>query len=68
MPDITMCEGYDCPWKTKCHRFTAKPSNYRQAYFIDFPGKMVEELFTCDFFWGEKSDRIYQDLKDICKG
>jgi len=67
MPDITMCEGYDCPWKTKCHRFTAEPDEY-QSYFTKPPGKMVEELFICDFFWGEKSDMIYQDLKDICKG
>ena len=66
MADLTMCEGIECPWKTRCRRYTSTPNEFRQSYFVDIPGKMVEEVFTCDFFWGDDSDRIYQNLKDIC--
>ena len=34
MPDITMCDGKDCPVCDDCYRFTAKPSDlqsYMQA-------------------------------------
>ena len=66
MPDITMCEGTECPWKAKCYRHTANPSEFRQSYFAESPGKKVEEIFTCEYFWGEQNDSIYTELKDIC--
>lgn len=31
MPDITMCVSNNCPYKDKCYRSQAKPSNY-QSY------------------------------------
>jgi hypothetical protein len=65
MPDIAMCEGIDCPWKERCYRFTAEPSEY-QSYFSKPPGQMVEELFTCDYFWGPTQEDIFKTLKDIC--
>jgi len=34
MADITMCEGKGCESKNTCYRFTAKPSKFRQSYFI----------------------------------
>lgn len=37
MPDITMCEGQGCPQRERCWRYTAKPSEFRQAYFVDPP-------------------------------
>jgi hypothetical protein len=37
MPDITMCKGEGCIQREGCYRFTAKPSEYRQSYFIDVP-------------------------------
>lgn len=37
MPDIAMCEGFGCPWKEDCYRFTAKPSEWRQSYFMETP-------------------------------
>ncbi len=49
MPDITMCEGKDCPLKEKCHRFKAEPSKYRQSYFTEIPYN--KEIQTCDHLW-----------------
>lgn len=37
MPDITMCDGSGCPLKEKCYRHTAKPSPYRQSWFMNVP-------------------------------
>lgn len=63
MADISMCEGTECPWKTKCYRFMAKPNPYRQSYFADVPGKMIDEVFTCDYFWALEETK--QNIKDI---
>lgn len=34
--NITMCEGIDCPIRSRCYRYTAMP-NYYQFYFIKTP-------------------------------
>lgn len=34
MPDITMCINEDCKVKTRCHRYTAKPTPGRQSYSL----------------------------------
>jgi hypothetical protein len=39
MADITMCEGKNCPLKESCYRYTAKPNEYRQSYFVNSPVK-----------------------------
>lgn len=39
MADITMCEGKNCPLKSICYRYTAKPNEYWQAYFNEGPYK-----------------------------
>lgn len=45
MPDITMCDGKDCPLKENCYRHTAEPSKFAQSYYATPP-------------WdGEKCDR-----------
>jgi hypothetical protein len=49
MPDITMCEGKDCPLKEDCYRYTAKPNEYRQSYFVNPPYN--EEKKECDHYW-----------------
>lgn len=64
MPDITMCSGEGCPAKDLCYRYTAKPNQYRQSYFIDPPYKDDE----CDHFWGENREQVWNSLKDIVKG
>ena len=64
MPDITMCEGTDCPHKEKCYRFTAEPSKFRQSYFAEPPIKDGK----CDHYWGEQAEAIWNQLKDIVNG
>ena len=57
MPDITMCEGKDCPLKETCYRYTAKPSEFRQSYFINSP--YDKEKGECDHhmkIWQKKTD------------
>lgn len=67
MPDITMCAGaqflpvgkggelvaVECFRKNTCYRFTAKPNEHRQSYFVDIPVKVVwdrdgEQTQQCD--------------------
>lgn len=65
MPDITMCEGTNCPIKEKCFRFTAKPSEFIQSYFSDAPGEMQDNKFTCSYFWGENAQNIWNQINNI---
>ena len=41
-----MCEGKGCPFKESCYRFTAKPNEHRQSYFINEPIKNGE----CEYY------------------
>jgi hypothetical protein len=61
MPDIDMCMGTDCPYKETCYRFTAKPSYYQS--YIKPPIKEGK----CDMYWGDLSESIWNQLKDIVK-
>lgn len=36
MPDITMCNDHDCPYKMDCWRFIALESKY-QSWFTESP-------------------------------
>lgn len=63
MPDITMCVGTDCPQKETCYRYTAKPNEYRQSYFMEAPIKDGK----CDMYWGENAENIWNQLKEITK-
>jgi hypothetical protein len=63
MPDITMCLGTNCPYKESCYRFTAKPSEYMQSYFMKPPIKDGK----CDMYWGDLADSIWGQLHDIIK-
>lgn len=51
MPDISMCPGKDetreCPNAKICHRATATPDEFRQAYFAELPLKEN----GCEYFW-----------------
>jgi hypothetical protein len=40
MPDISMCNDYSCPKFDQCYRAQAKPSEYRQSYFMESPRSM----------------------------
>ena len=63
MPDITMCLGTNCPYKESCYRFTAKPSEYMQSYFMKPPIKDGK----CEMYWGDLSEAIWGQLKDIMR-
>ena len=68
MPDITKCEGKLCLIREHCYRYTSKDSDYRQSYFSDDNvGKLEDNKFKCDYFWGENSQSIFNYLKDITK-
>lgn len=47
MPDISMCNGLNCPLRETCYRHIATPS-YRQSYFMTAP---IKEDKTCDYYW-----------------
>lgn len=64
MADITKCTGANCPHKEKCYRFTAVDSEFMQSYFTIPPLKNGK----CDMYWGENSQNIFNQLKDITNG
>lgn len=45
MSSVTMCEGIDCPIRSKCYRHRAIPEDY-QDYFVKTP----YEYDYCDKF------------------
>jgi len=49
MPDITMCEGKQCPIKDDCHRYTAEPTPMRQSWFMTVPYR--PDTDHCPHFW-----------------
>ena len=63
MPDITMCMGTNCPHKETCYRYTVKPSEYWQAYFMKSPIKDGK----CYMYWGENAEAVWNQLKEITK-
>jgi hypothetical protein len=68
MPDITLCHGFECPIKEKCKRFTAKPSEHWQAYFLNPPYTITDKVFECNMFWGENAEAIMKQLMGIVTG
>ena len=63
MADITKCRDKDCPVKEKCYRWTAE-EDMMQSYFVESPRS--DE--GCEMFWGENSEQIMNQLKDIVNG
>ena len=68
MSDIAKCPGTECPIKEKCYRFTAESDEIGQSYFVEVPGKMENDKFTCDMYWGAGAQSIWHQLKDITSG
>ena len=61
MPDISMCNGTNCPLKEECYRHKATPSDW-QPYFMESP---IKEDGTCDYFmeiW--KDEETYKKAAD----
>lgn len=50
--DITKCEGYDCPLKETCYRYTVTPNEFRQSYFMTNPYN--KQNLTCEFYYGRQ--------------
>lgn len=51
MPDITMCNDAECPFRDTCYRYTAPPNGWRQAWFTSSPRNG-----DCDYYWPTKKD------------
>lgn len=66
MADITKCRGDGCPRREKCYRYTAEEDKY-QSYLVVSPHTIVKNKFYCELFWGERSEQVYNQLKDIMK-
>jgi hypothetical protein len=62
--DISKCSGKDCPIKENCYRFTAKSDDVYQSYFVEPPIKDGK----CEMYWGEQSEFIFNELKNIVNG
>ena len=62
MPDITMCTGERCPLKQICYRHTAKPSEFRQSYFMKPP---ISEG-KCEYFWKTEPKRCKYVKRETC--
>jgi hypothetical protein len=60
MPDITLCEGHECPLKESCYRFTAIASPMRQAYFISVP--YDKDKNECEYYWHTEKNKKILDL------
>ena len=68
MADITKCKGINCPIRDNCYRYTARDSGLHQSWFIDDNvGKMVDNKFSCDVYWGENAKAVWEELKEITK-
>lgn len=51
MPDISMCLNMTCPLRTKCYRFLAEPSEFRQTYAeFDYKIEYKEDQRKCSCF------------------
>jgi 16S rRNA G966 N2-methylase RsmD len=64
MSDITKCGGFDCPMKDRCKRFTAPANEHMQAYFLDPPYNNNEGGFSCEMYWGENAEGIWNTLQE----
>jgi hypothetical protein len=50
MPDISKCNGVNCPLKETCYRYTSEPSEFWQAY-SDFDKHREESGEDCEYYW-----------------
>jgi hypothetical protein len=66
--DITKCTGEGCKSKHICYRFTSESKENMQSYFTEPPFKIDKGLFKCEMFWGEESELLLEQLKNIMNG
>jgi hypothetical protein len=68
MADITMCFGRECPLKPTCHRYTATPSEYAQAYLGEPPFTFTDGEVFCQMYWGDEQQKLKDILVSITLG
>jgi hypothetical protein len=61
MPDITMCKGGECTIKECCERYTAKPDEYRQAYFVEPPFSKKMDGTACEYLIDNRNMEWYNE-------
>lgn len=64
MADIIKCKDSLCPMKATCFRYTEKNSKLFD-YFAKSPRN---ENGTCSMYWGDSSQKLLEQLKDIVNG
>jgi len=62
MPDITMCNGGSCTIKHDCYRYTAKPREYGQSYFMEPPFTKKMGGSTCEHYVSNRKNNVGGDL------
>ena len=68
MSDITKCTGVNCLVKERCKRFTAESKDYWKSwYFVEPPFKIVEDKFTCEMYWGQNAQAVWNELLKATK-
>jgi len=63
---IIMCSDSKCPLRKQCHRFSIRPQK-GQSFFLFSPREVDNKLFVCDMFWGDSSQLLFEQLKEIVK-
>ena len=64
--DIDKCKGVGCIAKEKCLRYTAQPN--KNQWYIQEPFNIDKGWFTCVMFYGESSELLLEQLKNIMNG
>ena len=65
--DIQMCSGEGCPIRQQCGRFNSVKDLTRQSFFVKPPFVIDNGKFTCDYYMGESSVLLLEQLKSIFK-
>lgn len=79
MPDISMCCNIDCPMKSICYRFRAKPSQMQAYGAFQYKWTPMDQHdstldYDCDDFWDcrdyDEKDLMPKDTKvqDLFEG
>jgi hypothetical protein len=55
MPDISKCEGIECPLREKCYRYTCDPDEFWQTYG-SYNNALNEEKTECEYLIPLKND------------
>jgi len=57
LPDISKCDGKNCPLKETCYRYTSIPSEFMQAWFSKAPyGEEKKE--GCEYYWDDEEYKL----------